>query len=78
MDKSAYDRFQGDGVEDDNWDDLTIEEQFEAADECPECEGLGLVPVGFDDDPDVYENIEGTCYRCNGDGKYHKPVDAAS
>ena len=62
----------GDGFQDDNWDDLTPEEQFEAADECPDCEGLGLIPIEFDNNPDVYENIEGECTRCHGTGKYFK------
>lgn len=29
---------------------------------CPECDGDGLVVVGWDDD--AYENIEGPCPRC--------------
>jgi hypothetical protein len=71
---SQQERELGDNAPDDNWDDLTLEEQFQAADECPECEGLGLVPVGFDED--AYENIEGDCWRCKGDGRYHTVIEA--
>ncbi len=37
---------------------------------CPDCEGDGVIAVGFDDDPNIYEAIENECPRCKGTGKY--------
>lgn len=37
---------------------------------CPDCEGDGVIAVGFDNDPNVYEAIESECPRCKGTGKY--------
>jgi len=39
---------------------------------CSKCEGSGVIVVGFDDNPDVYENIEDTCPVCRGRGRVNK------
>jgi hypothetical protein len=72
MDRSSYDRFHGDGTEDwdDDWDELPQETQYQLADQCPDCDGSGIIIIGFDDNPDVYENIEVECPRCKGTRLY--------
>jgi hypothetical protein len=42
------------------------DEDEDETDVCPECEGDGLVIVGWDDFS--YENIEGNCPSCGGSG----------
>jgi hypothetical protein len=42
------------------------DEDEDETDVCPECEGDGLVIVGWD--ADSYENIEGNCPSCGGSG----------
>jgi len=47
---------------------LDIQQRKRRPHTCPNCEGTGLVIIGFDDNPDIYENIEGDCPRCKGSG----------
>lgn len=45
---------------------------IEFTNDCPHCEGEGIVVIGYDEWLD--ENEEGDCPHCKGTGKYQRPI----